>query len=66
MSFLVLGRSTGKSVIIGEGAESITVTVTLIEGNHVRLAFKTNTNIPIHREEIYKRIHGNVPTYDNN
>ena len=63
---LVLGRAKGKSVIIGEGEDAITVTVLEAIPNHIRLGFESNKGIPIHRSEIYERIHGELPKYDRN
>lgn len=52
---LILSRKQGQTVVIGEG---ITVTVLGIEGSRVRLGFAGPTNVPIHREEVYRQIHG--------
>jgi carbon storage regulator len=46
---LVLSRKTGQSIEIGEG---ITVTVTQIKGNKVRLGIKAPAEVPIHRHEL--------------
>ncbi len=52
---LVLSRKKNESIII-DG--SITVTVVEIRGDKVRLGISAPRDIPIHREEIYDRIHG--------
>ena len=46
---LVLSRKKGQSIEIGKG---ITVTVTQIKGNQVRLGIKAPPEVPIHRNEL--------------
>ncbi len=46
---LVLSRKKGQSIEIGNG---ITVTVTQIKGNQVRLGIKAPPEVPIHRNEL--------------
>ena len=46
---LVLSRKKGQSIEIGEG---ITVTVTQIKGNQVRLGITAPPEVPIHRNEL--------------
>ena len=58
---LVLGRSEGQMIIIGEGDDAVVITVSKITQKHVRLSFEAPANVPIHREEVYKKIHGNLP-----
>lgn len=55
---LVLSRKIGESIVIGN---DITVTVIDVRGDRVRLAFECPTQIPVHREEVYRRIHGQRP-----
>lgn len=50
---LLLTRRIGESVIIGE---DIYVTVLSIKGSQVRLGVNAPKEIPVHREEIKKRI----------
>ena len=50
---LVLSRKRGESVVIGDG---VTVTVLSVEGDRVRLGFVAPAEVPIHREEVYRRI----------
>jgi carbon storage regulator len=52
---LILSRKQGQRIVIGDG---ITVTVLGVEGNRVRLGFAGPANVPIHREEVYRQIHG--------
>ena len=46
---LVLSRKAGQSIEIGNG---ITVTVTQIKGNKVRLGISAPAEVPIHRHEL--------------
>lgn len=55
---LVLSRKKDESIII---ADSIVVTVIDVRGDKVRLGIQAPSNIPVHREEIYKAIHSGVP-----
>jgi carbon storage regulator CsrA len=51
---LLLTRRENETIRI---ADAISVTVVKITGNQVKLAFNAPKSIPIHREEIYQRIH---------
>lgn len=50
---LVLTRKVGESIVIGD---SITLTVTKIDGNQVRLGVSAPRNVAIDREEVRRRI----------
>ncbi len=50
---LILTRKTGESILIGDHIE---VTITSIDQNKVRVGIKSPSNIPIYREELYRRI----------
>lgn len=50
---LVLSRSRGEQIVIGE---SITVTVLEVRGDKVRLGFAGPADVPIHRQEVYDRL----------
>ena len=50
---LVLRRKLGERVGIGDG---IVVTVLRIGRDNVRLGFEAPSEIPVHREEVAKRI----------
>ena len=50
---LVLSRKLGESIVIGNG---ITVTVVEVHGERVRLGFTAPADVPIHREELQRKI----------
>lgn len=50
---LVLSRKPGEAIVIGNG---ITVTVIEVQGNRVRLGFSAPAEVPIHREELRRKI----------
>lgn len=52
---LVLTRSAGERLVIGDNAE-ITLSILEIRGNQVRIGINAPRNVAVHREEIYKRI----------
>ena len=52
---LILTRKMGESIIIGTNRE-IEITVLNINGNQVRLGVVADKDIPVHRDEIYRRI----------
>ena len=50
---LVLSRKPGEAIVIGDG---ITVTVVEVKGERVRLGFTAPAEVPIHREELQRKI----------
>ncbi|KRV02464.1 carbon storage regulator [Pseudomonas aeruginosa] len=52
---LILTRRPGETLKIGEDIEVCILGVT---GNQVRLGTKAPQAVEVHREEIYRRIHG--------
>lgn len=50
---LVLSRKLGESIIIGSEIE---VTVVEVRGDKVKLGFVGPSDVPIHREEVFRRI----------
>ncbi len=59
---LVLSRKSRESVVVG-GADGmhrlLKVTVLEINGGRVRLGFEADPGVPVHRWEVWERIHGN-------
>ncbi len=51
---LVLTRSVGEKLIIGNG--EITLTVLDVRGNQVRMGIDAPKDVAVHREEIFLRI----------
>lgn len=50
---LILSRSIGESVIIGD---DVHVTLLSVSGNQVRIGINAPKDVAVHREEIYRRI----------
>jgi carbon storage regulator len=50
---LVLTRKFGESIVIGN---SITVTVMEVKGERVRLGISAPAEVPVHREEVRRKI----------
>jgi carbon storage regulator len=50
---LVLTRRAGESFMVGT---DITVTVISIDANQVRIGIAAPKEVPVHREEVFKRI----------
>jgi carbon storage regulator CsrA len=61
---LVLTRKNQESVVVG-GADGfhrlLKVTVLEITGAGVRLGFEVDAGIPVHRSEVWERIHAGRP-----
>ncbi len=51
---LVLTRKVGERILIGD---SIVITVVRIQGEKVRLGVDAPPGVPVHREEVYRRLH---------
>ena len=58
---LVMSRKCNESIVIND---NIKVTVGEIRGDKVQLGIEAPKSVPVHREEIYNRIHGQKPTED--
>jgi carbon storage regulator len=50
---LVLSRKRGEGIVIGNG---VTLNVLEVRGDRVKLGFTAPADVPIHREELYRRI----------
>jgi carbon storage regulator len=65
---LVLTRKNQESVVVGgaDGLESILkVTVLRINGGSVVLGFEAAADVPVHRLEVWERIHASGAQNDN-
>lgn len=51
---LILTRCIGETIVIGH---DVALTVLGVKGNQVRVGVKAPRDVPVHREEIYDRIH---------
>ncbi len=51
---LVLKRKLGERIVVPNCG--VTITIVAIEGNIVRLGVEAPESIPIHREEVWRRI----------
>lgn len=61
---LVLSRKSQESVIVGGSAglqRTLKITVLEIHGRSVRLGFEADTDIAVHRWEVWERIHAAGP-----
>jgi carbon storage regulator len=56
---LVLSRKRGEGIMIGQDIE---LTVMDVRGNKVRLGLNAPHQVPIHREEVYRRIQSELLT----
>jgi carbon storage regulator len=57
---LVLTRKNGESVVVGDNngvQHLLKVTVIDIRGQKVRLGFEIDSSVPVHRWEVWERIH---------
>jgi carbon storage regulator len=50
---LVLGRRIGESIVVGD---NVVVRIMDIVGNQIRIGIDAPADVPIHREEIFKRL----------
>ena len=54
---LILTRKVGETLKIGD---DVSVTVLGIKGGQVRIGIAAPNDVPIHRQEIYDRIHDEI------
>ena len=52
---LILTRRVGEALKIGD---DVTITVLSVRGHQVRIGIDAPKDVGVHREEIYRRIHG--------
>ena len=56
---LVLSRKNGERIMIGD---DIVITVIEIRSDKVRLGIEAPGDMPVHREEVWAKIHGEKKT----
>jgi len=65
---LVLTRKNRESVVVGDPADGVErvlkVTVLEIYRDKVRLGFEVQGNVPVHRWEVWQRIHSDMRSED--
>jgi carbon storage regulator len=55
---LVLSRKLDEAIVIGD---EIIVKVLNVRGGQIRLGITAPSDLSVHREEVYERIHGHSP-----
>ncbi len=55
---LVLSRKKDESIVIND---DIVITIVEIRGDKVRLGIVAPKDVAVHREEVYRAIHGHAP-----
>jgi len=51
---LILTRRSGESLMIGA---DVTVTILSVTGNQIRIGVDAPRDVPVHREEVLRRMH---------
>lgn len=54
---LILTRRIGETLVIGEGDNRVEVIILGIKGGQVRIGVDAPKDVPVHRAEVYGRIH---------
>ena len=54
---LVLSRKPNQRIVIGD---NIVITIVAVSGDRVKVGFDCPSDVPVHREEIYNRIHEEI------
>ncbi|WNZ55670.1 carbon storage regulator CsrA [Microbulbifer sp. MKSA007] len=60
---LILNRRTGENLRIGE---NVSITILEVKGNQVRVGIIAPKSLPVHREEVYRRIRKEQKVDDGN
>jgi carbon storage regulator len=63
ISMLILKRRAGENLRIGA---NVSVTVLEVNGNQVKIGIHAPRSLPVHREEIYRRIQKHLKAADEN
>jgi carbon storage regulator len=54
---LILTRRVGESLMVGD---DIVLAVLGVNGNQVRIGIEAPSEVAVHREEVFNRIHGDI------
>lgn len=57
---LVLSRKLGERIFLSDGEKNIVITVVQVKGDKIRLGISSPRSVTIHREEVYREIHGDA------
>ncbi len=57
---LVLSRKLSEAIVIGDG---ITISVLAVHGDRVKLGIDAPAEIPVHRQEVSRRINDHAPRF---
>jgi carbon storage regulator len=58
MPMLILSRRSQESFVIGEGENAVLITLVRIEGEKAKIGIAAPRDVPVHRLEVYRNIHG--------
>lgn len=53
---LVLSRRRNQTIVIGDADNEVRVTVVEIRGDKIRLGIAADPEVPIHREEVHRKL----------
>ncbi|MGH8156618.1 MAG: carbon storage regulator CsrA [Rhodanobacter sp.] len=62
---LILTRKPGETLRIGDHGD-LAITIMGVKGNQVRIGIQAPKEVPVHRQEIYDRIHHESQEADRN
>ncbi|WP_445355683.1 carbon storage regulator CsrA [Microbulbifer sp. EKSA008] len=60
---LILNRRTGENLRVGK---NVSITILEVKGNQVRVGIIAPKSLPVHREEVYRRIRKEQEVDDGN
>jgi carbon storage regulator len=57
---LILTRKAAEEIVIGDGPKKIVIRLVEIRGEKARLGIAAPDEVPVHRREVYEKIHGST------